>query len=160
MNWPGCGNTSSDNESDTYCENCLSEQNITNLISDYFNRGYPYGAIAGLLRTAGVQMSVRTLKRRLRSLGLRRKGQLVDEQHLRNVISEEIQGAGKLSGYRSVWHALRLRHGIHVSRHVVAKMMKEIDPDGVETRKARRLHRRVYRSIGANACWHLDGELV
>ena len=160
MNCPGCGNTSSDNESDTYCENCLSEQNITNLISDYFNRGYPYGAIAGLLRTAGVQMSVRTLKRRLRSLGLRRKGQLVDEQHLRNVISEEIQGAGKLSGYRSVWHALRLRHGIHVSRHVVAKMMKEIDPDGVETRKARRLHRRVYRSIGANACWHLDGELV
>ncbi|XP_046847353.1 G2/M phase-specific E3 ubiquitin-protein ligase-like [Xenia sp. Carnegie-2017] len=34
--------------------------------------------------------------------------------------------------------------------------MKEIDPDGVETRKARRLHRRVYKSLGANACWHLD----
>ena len=105
-------------------------------------------------------MSVRTLKRRLRSLGLRRKGQLVEEQHLRNVISEEIQGAGRLSGYRSIWHALRLRHGIHVSRHVVAKIMKEIDPDGVDERKARRLHRRVYKSKGANACWHIDGELT
>ena len=161
MNCPGCGNdTGSNHEQDTYCENCLSEQNITILITDYFNRGYPYGAITGLLRAAGVQMSVRTLKRRLRSLGLRRKGQLVEEQHLRNVISEEIQGAGRLSGYRSIWHALRLRHGIHVSRHVVAKIMKEIDPDGVDERKARRLHHRVYKSKGANACWHIDGELT
>ena len=88
-------------------------------------------------------MSVRTLKRRLRSLGLKRKGQIVDERHLKDVIRDEIEGAGQLSGYRSVWHALRLRHGIHVSRHVVARIIKEIDPGGVEARKARRLHRRV-----------------
>lgn len=162
MNCPGCGNNTifDRDTSSTYCENCSSEQGITKLISDYFDRGYPYGAIVGLLIAAGVQMSVRTLKRRLRSLGLKRKGQIVDEQHLRNVISNEIEGAGQLSGYRSVWHALRLRHGIHVSRHLVARIMKEIDPGGVETRKARRLHRRVYKSEGANDCWHLDGEFL
>ena len=104
-------------------------------------------------------MCVRTLKRRLRSLGLKRKGQVVEEEHLRNVISVEIQGAGRLSGYRSIWHALRLRHGLHVSRHVVARIIKELDPDGVKARKARRLHRRLYRSQGANACWHVDGGL-
>ncbi len=58
----------------------------------------------------------------------------------------------RLSGYRSIWHALRLRHGIHVSCHMVAKIMKEIDLDGVDERKARRLHH--------NACWHIDGELI
>ena len=146
MNCPGCGNNTNFDRgtSGTYCENCSSEQDITKLISDYFHRGYPYGAIVGLLSAAGVQISVRTLKRRLRPLGLKRKGQIVDEQHLRDVIRDEIEGAGQLSGYRSVWHALRLRHGIHVSRHVVARIIKEIDPGGVEARKARRLHRRVY----------------
>ena len=94
MNCPGCGNNTG-----TYCENCSSEQGITKLISDYFHRGYPYGAIVGLLSAAGVQISVRTLKRRLRSLGLKRKRQIVDEQHLRDVIRDEIEGAGQLSGY-------------------------------------------------------------
>ena len=160
MNCPGCGNNTNFDldTSGTYCANCSSEQGITKLISDYFHRGYPYGEIVGLLSAAGVQISVRTLKRRLRSLGLKRKGQIVDEQHLRDVIRDEIEGAEQLSGYRSVWHALRLRHGIHVSRHVVARIIKEIDPGGVEARKARRLHRRVYKSEGANACWHVDGE--
>ena len=158
MSCAGCGNETGI-ETDTYCENCRSEREITDLITTYFNRGSPYGAIVGLLRAAGVQMCVRTLKRRLRSLGLKRKGQVVEEEHLRNVISVEIQGAGRLSGYRSIWHALRLRHGLHVSRHVVARIIKELDPDGVKARKARRLHRRLYRSQGANACWHVDGGL-
>ena len=116
MNCPGCGNnTNFDRDtSGTYCENCSSEQGITKLISDYFHRGCPYGAIVGLLSAAGVQISVRTLKRRLRSLGLRRKGQIVDEQRLRDVIRDEIEGAGQLSGYRSVWHALLIMYYIGV----------------------------------------------
>jgi hypothetical protein len=71
-----------------------------------------------------------------------------------------MEGAGSLSGYRSIWNALRLRHGIHVSRHVVATLMREIDPLGVEEREKRRLHRRVYKREGPNACWHLDGRNV
>ena len=70
-----------------------------------------------------------------------------------------MQGPGMVSGYWSVWHALRLRHGIHVSLHMVARMIKEIDPDGVESRRARQLHNRVYTSKGANASWHVDGKL-
>lgn len=35
--------------------------------------------------------------------------------------------------------------------------MKEIDPDGVEERRSRRLKRRTFSSKGANASWHLDG---
>ena len=38
-----------------------------------------------------------------------------------NVIREEMEGPGSLSGYRSIWHALRLRHHVHVPRNLVAK---------------------------------------
>ena len=35
--------------------------------------------------------------------------------------------------------------------------MKEIDPEGTNIRKARRLRRRKYVSEGRNSCWHADG---
>ena len=57
MNCPGCGTNTG-----TYCENCSSEQGITKLISDYFHRGYPYGAIVGLLSAAGVQIICKNFK--------------------------------------------------------------------------------------------------
>ena len=65
-------------------------------------------------------MCVRTLKRRLKSLGLRRKGngKLIDDSKLRQAIREEMNGPGSLSGYRSICHALRLRHHIHVMRNL------------------------------------------
>ncbi|KAK3742548.1 hypothetical protein QZH41_017038 [Actinostola sp. cb2023] len=49
------------------------------------------------------------------------------------------------------------RHQVHVPRFLVARLMKKIDPDGVKDRKARRLSRRNYVSMGPNFCWHLDG---
>ena len=104
-------------------------------------------------------MHVRTLKRKLRLLGLRKKGNEEDEDTVKDLIREEMQGPGRLSGYRSIWHSLRLRHYVHVPRHRVAQSMKEIDPDGVRDRRRRRLSRRKYSSPGPNACWHIDGKI-
>ena len=97
------------------------------------------------------------MKRKLKDLGLSRKRNLVDEEAVKRLIEEEIQGAGRLTGYRSIWHALRLRHQVHVPRNLVARLLKQIDPDGVEERKSRRLTRRRYSSLGPNFCWHIDG---
>ena len=36
--------------------------------------------------------------------------------------------------------------------------MKEIDPDGVRERRARRLTRRNFISFGPNFTWHIDGK--
>lgn len=143
------------------CDECSSEKNVEDLITHYFHYGYPYDAIVGLLKKRGVDMCVRTLKRRLMSLGLRRKGNamVIDNETIRTAIIREMEGAGKLSGYRSIWHALRIRHHLHVPRSLVAEMMKEIDPIGVEERRARRLKRRTFNSRGANATWHMDGRL-
>lgn len=134
------------------CKKCVDDT-----ITEYFHRGYPYNAIVGLLKRQGISMVLRTLKRKLQDLGLSRRGQLVDEDACRRLIEEEIQGAGRLAGYRSIWHALRLRHQVHVPRNLVARLVKQIDPDGVEERKSRRLTRRKYLSLGPNFCWHIDG---
>ena len=128
------------------CEKGAAEKDMDDVIKPYFHRGYPYSAIVGLLEKRGLHMCVRTLKRRLRSLGLKRKGnaRIIDDSEIRSVIREEMRGPGSLLVYTSLWHALRLRHHIHVPRNLVANIMKKIDPVGVEERKSRRLKRRTF----------------
>ena len=147
---------------DGICDECSVTRNVEQLITHYFDCGYQYDAIVGLLKKNDIHMCVRTLKRRLRYLGLRKKDNVaqIDNETIRTAILKEMDGAGRLSGYRSIWHALRLRHHIHVPRSLVAAIMKEIDPNGVEERKARRLRRRTFHSRGANATWHMDGRYI
>ena len=143
------------------CDKCLIEKDVDELVKCYLHRGYPYDAIVGLLEEQeGLYMCVRTLKRRLQSLVLRRKGNAsrLDEEVVRTAIGKEMKRPGMLAGYRSIWHALRLRHGIHVPRGLVAEIMKEIDPVGVNERRSRRLKRRTFTSKGANDSWHMDGK--
>ena len=142
---------------DERCEKCVEDMSTNAVIEKYFHRGYQYNNIVDLLKTQGKSMTLRTLKRKLQDLGLSRRGAKMNEQTLRSLIEEEIQGAGRLAGYRSIWHALRLRHKMHVPRQVVARLLKEIDPDGVEDRRSRRITRRKYTSLGPNFCWHIDG---
>ena len=75
------------------------------VITHYFHRGYPYDAIVGLLKKReGLQMCVRTLERRLRSLGLKRKGntEVMNDSEIRTIVREEMRSPGSLSGYRSI----------------------------------------------------------
>lgn len=135
-------------ENAKYCSACGGElsqgpEDIYSLIKLYFHRGY---------------IHVRTLKRKLQEMGLKRRGNEIDIDIVRETIRHEMQGAGELAGYRYIWHALRLRHHIHVPRSMVSKIMKEIDPAAVEERARRRLKRRNYISRGPNFCWHIDGE--
>ena len=152
----GCGAECA--SSAKFCHQCgQSLVSVDKLVTVFFHRGYPYDAIVALLERDGVRMHVRTLKRRLKELGLKRKGANFDEALIRDKITQEMEGAGSLSGYRHIWHALRLKHHLHVPRTLVANIMKEIDPEGVEERRSRRLKRRTYVSEGPNFCWHIDG---
>ena len=119
---------------------CGGSEPANDLITEMFHRGYPYNVIVGLLEKKGHKMHVRTLKRRLSDLGLKRKGNEVDEDLVESLIRREVEGAGRLAGYRNIWHALRLRYHAHVPRSLVSRLMKKIDPEGVEDRKARRLN--------------------
>lgn len=100
--------------------------------------------------------------RRLKLFGLSRKhffskansDGLIEEARRR--ISHIISGPGSLAGYRSVWHTLEME-GLRVPRVVVHEIMKELDPEGIELRKANRLKRREYINPGPNFSWHQDG---
>ena len=131
------------------------------IIEHYFHRGYEYKSIVLLLaKYHDLRLSERTLKRKLKDFGLKRR-EHVDENleiRVRNIITEELSaGPDRLNGYRSMWHILRLRHHMNVPRQLVASIMKQVDPEGVALRKRRRLHRRTYVFPGPNFAWHVDG---
>ena len=44
-----------------------------------------------------------------------------------------------------------------LARHVVADLMREMDPEGCELRRAKSLKRRSYFSSDPNYTWHVDG---
>ena len=57
----------------------------------------------------GVEMTVRTLKRRLKSyqLSRRKENESFCEDDVRDLIRQEMQSAGgSLAGYRKMWHIL------------------------------------------------------
>ena len=130
------------------------------VIEHYFHLGYKYKLITQLLKNIhGIEMSLRTLKRRLYDYQLfrRKENENFDEERVRNIIRQEIQGAGSLAGYRKMWHILRLKHQLHVPRQLVATILRELDPEASTMRRTKRLRRRQYVSQGPNQCWHIDG---
>ena len=68
-------------------------------------------------------------------------------------VSLMAQGACKVIGQYGM---LQLR-GIRVPRVVVQELLREIDPEGTELRRAHRLRRRRYHNPGPNYAWHCDG---
>ena len=135
-----------------------TRSDIDEIITEYFHRGYQYGAIVRLLEEHHrVKIHVRTLKRKLKEFGLKRSEADYDEATVCQCIEQEMQEAGTLAGYHYIWHALRLRHHLSVPRRLVSAIMREIYPDGVRERRARRLTRQNYVSLGPNCAWHIDG---
>lgn len=59
-------------------------------------------------------------------------------------------------GERSIDGLLRA-HGVMVQRHRIRDILHAIDPEGVQYRLRRVLHRRQYSVESPNALWHVDG---
>ena len=105
----------------------------------------------------GISISIRTLKRRLKSLCLKKRESSASEAVVRQIIEQEIEGPFSLKGYRTMWNTLRTRYGIRMQRDTVMRILREIDPQASKSRQSRRLRRRKYISPGPNTCWHVDG---
>jgi hypothetical protein len=127
------------------------------IIRYYFFRGFSYEEMRMFLeRNNGIEMSIRTLKRRIKSYGLQRRQVEYDIAEVKEAIENIIDGHGSLQGYRSVWHTLQLK-GLRVLRVVVQEILREIDPKATGLRQAHRLKRREYHNLGPNYAWHCDG---
>ena len=60
-----------------------------------------------------------------------------------------------MGGYCSIWHTLQLE-GVQVPRDVVERVVRELDPEGCEQRKAKQLKRRKFVSPGPNYSLLMD----
>lgn len=101
-------------------------------------------------------ISVRTLKRICKRLGLFRRKNQSDLEQVLAFVQHEIMTNGQMQGYR--WLHLRaVQRGFVVSQDTIRRIIKLVDPQGVELRRARRLRRRQYSCRGPNALWHMDG---
>ena len=127
------------------------------LIESLFYEGYEYQEIIQILRTRyDIELSLSTLKRKLKDYNLSRNNVEFDPNELREIVVELMDGPGCSQGYRSIWHTLQ-RKGVRVPRSAVEEIVREVDPEGVKERKAHRLHRREYICSGPNKIWHTDG---
>jgi len=135
--------------------------NRDNLIRSYFLQGFTNAEIVGFLALHhGIILSVRTVKRILKRLRLRR-AKCNNESPLEEIVSailEELENScGSFMGYCQLTRHLRQKYNMQVTRDTVMKFLRIIDPEGVECRKRRRLKRRRYITPGPNFLWHVDG---
>ena len=128
------------------------------LISIYFNLGFAYNEIVTFLKKChGIQLSVRHLKRVLKSKGLRRRIHKSHLEHVLNAVREELNGSGNSIGCRQMHRRMVIDHSLVIDKETVRIILKHLDPAGVEYRSRRTFRRKLYSTNGPNHLWHLDG---
>ncbi len=134
-----------------------SDGSTDDVIREYFFKGFTYNEICLFLeRNHACNISLSTFKRKIKQLGLYRRVPDYDMDVVRASVVAMLDGPQSNLGYRAVWHDLQMR-GMRVPRAVVANLLRELDPQGVQDRRAHRLRRRLYQNNGPNAAWHCDG---
>ena len=105
--------------------------------------------------------SLRTLDRRMREFGIYRTDKTVTEEDLRTAVQKELDGPGKLLGYRAMTNKIRQEHNLKVPRRIVHDMMYDLDAEGLEERRfSNRNKPRVkgrFTTAGPNWVHSLDG---
>ena len=128
-------------------------------LKKYFDKDYSYKAILHLLsKRYNIDISLRTLSRLLKSVSLRRKN--MNESPIEEIVLAimiELEGFAYNFGYRAMWKHIRKVYGLTVKQKTVMKLLKLIDPVGVELRSRYKLKRRQYYVPGPNFLWHVDG---
>ena len=105
--------------------------------------------------------SIRSLDRRLRFFEINYHEQSASTEEVRDAVHNELDGPGKLLGYRAMHKKIRQEYGLKVTRDKVYEVMTELDPEGLKARggigvkKQRRKGN--FSSKGPNWIHSLDG---
>ena len=106
-------------------------------------------------------ISLSTLKHRFAKYKLSGNETWRDEEEVKTIIKEEIQGLWLLVafGLQKMWHVLKIKHTIvHVPRNMFEQILHGLDPEASSLRKKKKRKRRRYLSHRPNQCWHIDGK--
>eukprot|EP00794_Sanderia_malayensis_P011648 gene11648-12846_t len=106
------------------------ENNMDDLIRKYFVKGFTYKEIRLFpQRNHECVVSISTVKRKVKQLGLRRRMPDYDIDTLRAKITQMLDGPNSNLGYRAVWHDLQM-NGMRVPCNIVANLLQRLDPQG------------------------------
>ena len=95
------------------------------LIEQYFHLGLNYSELMSfLLLRHGVRLSLRQLKRILRSRELRRRKIQSRIDRVVSAVEQELQSSGSCIGYRQMHQRLLRDHGIVIDRDTVRRIVK------------------------------------
>jgi len=78
--------------------------------------------------------SLRTLDRRMRHFDIRNTDADVTVEEVTSAVRKELDGPGKLLGYRAMYNKIRQEYLLNVPRNLVHTVMFDLDPEGLETR--------------------------
>ena len=92
-------------------------------VLDFISRDYPQ-----------YNWSLSSLDRRLRHFNIFYISYDTPLADVESAVRKELQGPGRLLGYRALNQKLRIEHRIKVPRHLVYNMMANLDPEGLEAR--------------------------
>ena len=124
--------------------------------TNYFYLGLHYSRTAQLLlKYHDTQMSKSTLKRRLKEYNLKKHNVPIELLHI--TIQREVRGPAASFRYGKIQRHLRSRYKLNILRDNVMNILKEVDPEGTEIRRSRKLCRRKYISSGPDNFCYMDG---
>lgn len=105
--------------------------------------------------------SFRSLDRRLRYFDIYYTDSNVSVQEVKDAVKLEVNGPGKLLGYRAMQKKLRQEHDLKVPRDLVHAVMYDVDPEGLEARGGVGLGKKkvkgTFTTNGPNWVHSLDG---
>ena len=78
--------------------------------------------------------SVRSLDRRMRYFDIYYNDRRVSVEEVKEAVKKELEGPGKLLGYRAMHKKVRQEHNLLVTRDAVYDVMCDLDPKGLEAR--------------------------
>jgi hypothetical protein len=104
--------------------------------------------------------SLRSLDRRLKYLDIKYIDVNVRLEDARQAVLQELDGPGKLLGYRAMTHKIRQKYDMRVPRDLVHNIMFDLDPDGLAARAPGAKKAKAkghFVTFGPNWTYSLDG---
>ena len=135
------------------------EPGLEEILTSYLYAGFTYTEILEFLNVYhGQKISLSTLKRRFKTLGLHRRPLVpwrATFEEVNNAVQKELDASGVNLGYSRIWASLKRQ--ILVRKKDVRKAILELSAEGVQQRKRRKFVSRIYGHLGPNYVWHIDG---
>ena len=139
-----------------------SDGELQGKLSKYVTKGLHRNEILSYMLRDFPQYSwsIRTLDRRMRYFNIFYHDKNVPLNAVKEAVKGELNGPGKLLGYRAMHLKIRQKNGLNVTRDQVYDIMTDVDLEGLRQRQPRfkrKKEKGTFTAVGPNWVVSLDG---